>query len=160
MRICTQKLSTLTICVLISFAVSVGLLYLGRNRKRWVKSVCFPLFLVSLYGVLKCSVLGRTPTDKHVLTFWASYSNEFGRELFMNALLYYPFGLTLTGLIGPWSILVAFLLSVVIEVWQFSAGTGLAQGTDVIMNTVGCAVGALPWLAFHLNRSSASGSDL
>lgn len=113
-----------------------------------MKGVCLPLFFASLYGIFKYSALGRAITNNHEFTFLAPYSNEFGRELFMNALLYYPFGLTLTGLIGPRSILVAFLLSAGIEIWQFSAGTGLAQGTDVIMNTVGCAVGALPWLVF------------
>lgn len=28
-----------------------------------------------------------------------------------------------------------------IEIWQFAAGTGLAQGTDVICNTVGVVAG-------------------
>ena len=64
----------------------------------------------------------------------------------MNALLYVPLGFTLTVLIGPQSILAAFVLSLVIETWQYFAGTGLAQGTDVIMNTLGCVVGVIPYI--------------
>lgn len=64
----------------------------------------------------------------------------------MNALLYYPFGLSLTVLIGSWSILVAFLTSTLIESWQYLSDSGLAQGTDVVMNTLGATIGVLPYL--------------
>ena len=66
--------------------------------------------------------------------------------MLMNVFLFFPFGLSLTVLIGKWSVLAAFLLSVTIEVWQYYAGTGLAQGTDVICNTLGCAIGMIPWV--------------
>ncbi len=84
------------------------------------------------------------------------------REMYMNALLYYPFGLSLTVLIGPWSILISFILSILIELWQYLAGTGVAQGTDVIMNSLGAAIGALPWIIVYFlkkHTSSESSSD-
>lgn len=68
----------------------------------------------------------------------------------MNAFLYFPLGLSLSVLIGPWAILAAFVLSLGIETWQYFAGTGLAQGTDVICNTLGCAIGAIPWFVSRL----------
>ena len=103
------------------------------------------LAIGSTYGILEYTVFGRVASEKHTFQFFASYTNEFYREMFMNALLYYPFGLTLTVLIGPWSILVSFLVSVTIESWQYLSGSGLAQGTDVIMNTLGAAIGTIPW---------------
>lgn len=102
--------------------------------------------IVAIYGILLYTVFGRTPSDNRTFVFAAPYTNEFHREMFMNALLYYPFGLSLSVFLGPWSILVAFLSSVAIESWQYLTGSGLAQGTDVIMNTLGAAIGALPCL--------------
>ena len=129
--------------------------------------------LFALYCILFYTVLGRTPSDQHIFTFFAPYTNEFYREMLMNAFLYFPFGLTLSTLlssthlmnsgenkndvkrvkdkngkaIGPVSLTISigFLISVSIESWQYFAGTGLAQGTDVIMNTLGCAIGTIPW---------------
>lgn len=152
MHIYAKNLTTLTIYILISLLIATGLLYIGRG-KRVTKIIAGILLLISFYGILSYTVIGRTPSETHTIVFSAALGNEFIRELYMNALLYYPFGLTLTVLIGPWSILISFLLSVLIESWQYMAGTGLAQGTDIIMNTLGCAIGAVPYLiAKFLNR--------
>lgn len=109
--------------------------------------------LISLYLVLKYTVLHRMPSDDHQFMVFAPYNSEFYRELLMNVLLFYPLGLTLTVLIGPRSILVAFILSFGIESWQYIAGTGVAQVSDVLMNTLGCAIGAVPYLIrFYVER--------
>ena len=102
---------------------------------------------IAVYIVLRYSVLERTPSDERLFTFFADYGNEFYRELFMNALLYIPVGMVFSVWIGPWAILIGFVMSIAIESWQFFNGTGLAQGTDVIMNTLGTAIGSLPWMA-------------
>ena len=146
MHIYAKNLSTLSIYAILIFLVFTAVLYVTRNNVRLTKTMAAILVIVAIYGVLSYTVLGRTPSDNHTFVFAAQYTNEFYRELFMNALLYYPLGLLLTVLVGPWSILVAFLLSLLIESWQYFAGTGLAQGTDVIMNTLGAAIGALPFL--------------
>lgn len=70
----------------------------------------------------------------------------------MNVFLYFPLGLTLSVLTGPWSVLMGFVLSLSIESWQYIAGTGLAQGTDVICNTLGVAVGMI-----HLMKICSTG---
>ena len=64
----------------------------------------------------------------------------------MNAFLYFPLGLTLSCLIGPWAIVAGFMLSVSIESWQYLECTGLAQGTDVLCNTIGMAVASVSWV--------------
>lgn len=127
---------------------------LGRivPRRVW-KPVCGAAALLATVLVLWLTVWNRTPSEEHVFTWAAAYTNEFFREMFMNAVLYVPFGLAACGLIGPWGVLAGFLLSVGVEAWQYATGAGLAQGTDVLCNTLGAAVGMLPvWANRRLTR--------
>lgn len=127
---------------------------LGRivPRRVW-KPVCGVAALLATVLVLWLTVWNRTPSEEHVFTWAEAYTNEFFREMFMNAVLYVPFGLAACGLIGPWGVLAGFLLSVGVEVWQYATGAGLAQGTDVLCNTLGAAVGMLPvWANRRLTR--------
>lgn len=127
---------------------------LGRivPRRVW-KPVCGAAALLATVLVLWLTVWNRTPSEEHVFTWAAAYTNEFFREMFMNAMLYVPFGLAACGLIGPWGVLAGFLLSAGVEGWQYATGAGLAQGTDVLCNTLGAAVGMLPvWANRRLTR--------
>lgn len=127
---------------------------LGRivPRRVW-KPVCGAAALLATVLVLWLTVWNRTPSEEHVFTWAAAYTNEFFREMFMNAVLYVPFGLAACGLIGPWGVLAGFLLSAGVEVWQYATGAGLAQGTDVLCNTLGAAVGMLPvWVNRRLEK--------
>lgn len=127
---------------------------LGRivPRRVW-KPVCGVAALLATVLVLWLTVWNRTPSEEHVFTWAAAYTNEFFREMFMNAVLYVPFGLAACGLIGPWGVLAGFVLSFGVEVWQYATGAGLAQGTDVLCNTLGAAVGMLPvWANRRLTR--------
>lgn len=127
---------------------------LGRivPRRVW-KPVCGAAALLATVLVLWLTVWNRTPSEEHVFTWAAAYTNEFFREMFMNAVLYVPFGLAACGLIGPWGVLAGFLLSAGVEGWQYATGAGLAQGTDVLCNTLGAAVGMLPvWVNRRLGK--------
>ena len=146
MHIYVQNLSTLSLYVILIFLAFTALLYITRNHVALTKCVATILLIIAIYGIFSYTVLSRTPSNNHAFVFAASKGSEFYREMFMNALLFFPLGLTLTALIGPWSILTAFILCLCIESWQYLAGTGLAQGTDVIMNTLGATIGALPWI--------------
>lgn len=129
-----------------------GLLGRIAPRRVW-KPVCGAAALLATVLVLGLTVWNRTPSEEHVFTWAAAYTNEFFREMFMNAVLYVPFGLAACGLIGPWGVLAGFLLSAGVEVWQYATGAGLAQGTDVLCNTLGAAVGMLPvWANRRLTR--------
>lgn len=129
-----------------------GLLGWIVPRRVW-KPVCGAAALLATVLVLWLTVWNRTPSEEHVFTWAAAYTNEFFREMFMNAVLYVPFGLAACGLIGPWGVLAGFLLSAGVEVWQYATGAGLAQGTDVLCNTLGAAVGMLPvWANRRLTR--------
>lgn len=142
--------------VVVILALAAVLIWglLGRivPRRVW-KPVCGAAALLATVLVLWLTVWNRTPSEEHVFTWAAAYTNEFFREMFMNAVLYVPFGLAACGLIGPWGVLAGFLLSAGVEVWQYATGAGLAQGTDVLCNTLGAAVGMLPvWANRWLTR--------
>lgn len=142
--------------VVVILALAAVLIWglLGRivPRRVW-KPVCGAAALLATVLVLWLTVWNRTPSEEHVFTWAAAYTNEFFREMFMNAVLYVPFGLAACGLIGPWGVLAGVVLSVGVEVWQYATGAGLAQGTDVLCNTLGAAVGMLPvWANRRLTR--------
>lgn len=136
-----------TVCFLVFIGVVLWTipLMVTKLRERVWKILNTFLCLIAVYLVLRYTVLYRIPSNNHQFMFWAPFSNEFYREMLMNAFLFYPLGLTLTVLIGPWSILVSGVLSFVIELWQYVLGTGIAQGSDVLMNTLGCVIGAVPY---------------
>lgn len=132
------------VAVLALAAVFVwGLLGRVLPRRVW-KPVCGAAAVLATVLILWLTVWNRTPSEEHVFAWAAAYTNEFFREMFMNAVLYVPFGLAVCGLIGPWGVLAGFLLSVGVEFWQYTTGAGFAQGTDVLCNTLGAAVGMLP----------------
>lgn len=142
--------------VVVILALAAVLIWglLGRivPRRVW-KPVCGAAALLATVLVLWLTVWNRTPSEEHVFTWAAAYTNEFFREMFMNAVLYVPFGLAACGLNGPWGVLAGFLLSAGVEGWQYATGAGLAQGTDVLCNTLGAAVGMLPvWANRRLTR--------
>lgn len=142
--------------VVVILALAAVLIWglLGRivPRRVW-KPVCGAAALLTTVLVLWLTVWNRTPSEEHVFTWAAAYTNEFFREMFMNAVLYVPFGLAACGLIGPWGVLAGLLLSAGVEVWQYATGAGLAQGTDVLCNTLGAAVGMLPvWANRRLTK--------
>ena len=119
------------------------------GRRRWgrlaLRCAGVVLGVVAVYGVLAYTVLGRVPAGSHEFVWYSYHRGEFVREMFMNALLYVPLGVALAELVGPWALVVGLVLSMGVEEWQFLAGTGLAQGTDVLCNALGCALGMLSW---------------
>ena len=140
-----SDLKTLSLYILLAFVVwGVLCWFLGHNK--YFRYACVLPILISIYGILLLTVLGRSTSSQHIFVFSAAHTSEFYRELFMNALLYFPLGLSLSVLIGPWTILCGFVLSVYIELWQFITGTGIGQVTDILANALGCCLGALPYL--------------
>lgn len=147
-HIYTQNLTSLTL-------VTVGVLviwgvFLAKFKKA-SKIISLIGVIISVYAILNYTVIGRTSTSAHVFVFASSNQDEFWREMFMNALLYIPLGMSFSMFLGSWTIPLAFILSIVIEFWQYIMGTGLAQGTDVIMNTLGSFIGTIPYI---LNKHS------
>ena len=116
------------------------------GSKRWFRNSCLAMSFVALFLIFWYTVIGRTPSDRHVFVFAVKNFQEFKRELFMNGLLFLPLGLTLSVPFGLWPVIGAFILSIVIELWQYITGAGYGQGTDIICNTLGCLIGSMPYL--------------
>ncbi len=121
--------------------------------------VCNALLVwVALFGVLWVTLLRRSgPVESYVvLTPFhslevAKAQPEMYRELLMNALLFYPLGLTLSN-VWPrrWkpgvrillTVAVGCLLSVWVEYTQYRFSMGVSETDDVITNTLGTLFGA------------------
>lgn len=130
------------------FLIMLFLLILWRILARYIRIDIWKILNlfgagVSFFLILKFTVLERTPSGVHQFVVMAPYSDEFFRELLMNVFLYFPLGLTLGELIGWHRIWLALVLAIVIESWQYAAGTGMAQVTDVICNTLGVWIGGI-----------------
>ena len=114
---------------------------------RWVN---LALAGAAVVVILRFSVLGRNGSDVHRF-IWIEKSEpwECIPELYKNLALYYPLGLFLPFAMNrvPPSrrraacASLALLLSVGIETWQYIHGAGMAQLSDVVMNTVGAVIG-------------------
>lgn len=112
-------------------------------RKRLWICLHFLGAVISVFIILRYTVLGRQPSDSHQFMIMSAYSEEFFRELYMNLFLYFPLGLTCSQLMGKKTILLGFCLSVIIEIIQFRYGIGVAQVTDVLCNTLGASVAVI-----------------
>lgn len=150
-----RRLCLLIACAVFFWGIAYNWVWKKWNRKRTWLSVNGGLLLLSLYWIVQYTILNRTSLDVHEFTFFAAYTNEFYREMLMNLFLYFPLGLSLPHILRRygWSIFLAFFLALSIETWQYFASTGLAQGTDVICNTLGVVIGGLSFLIpEHLMR--------
>lgn len=141
----------LTVVVFIIITTIIVWYFLGRVLPSGIwKAINAVFFIASVYIVLRYSVLGRTPSDEHTFIFTSEYYRDYVRDLVMNALLYVPLGLSLTVLIGPWSVLAGMILSLLVEVWQYFSGAGVAEVTDIIFNTLGAVIGTIPYFILKL----------
>ena len=123
------------------------------------RGVCvWSLLVIWLMLVLHITIFSRDIGERSTeLGFGHSYfewlvegSDEAGRVLIMNIIMFIPGGLLLSEIfymlryskiVIPIAILSCF--SFVIEILQFSFALGLAETDDVINNTLGAAVGCL-----------------
>ena len=150
------KLIPLIICL--GLVLSTALAYFLPRR---MQQVLFGVFgMAGFFAVFHYTIMGRVHTENHSFILFNSYSNEFWREMIMNGLLYFPLGLAIPFVIRSYSIsvLIGFVLSVLIEAWQYIAGAGLAQGSDVILNTLGVAVGGLSFVWYGKLSGTKSNS--
>ena len=128
-----------------------------RTKSYGWSIINFSLFLGSLTFILFATILTRTPGDYEViLTLFASLTAaqvqpELYREMLMNVFLFFPLGLTLSNALPrKWhrwlriilTTLVGCALSAGIEYAQYRYALGMAEGDDVICNTLGAFIGS------------------
>ena len=151
-------------CANISFLILIALLsglvwsylsaYLIPTKTRFIHTYNFVLLFIFTLAIVFYTMLDRSNNvyTLHLTPFHsfrdALQNRELYRSMFMNCLLFYPFGLFfgcllmkhplpgLAALLG-----LAILLSGGIEVWQYLAHAGDADIDDVLCNVFGALVG-------------------
>lgn len=133
---------------------------LNNLRCIWIwKAINTFLFIFDIAAIIYCTIISRTPGTSGVyLTPFYSYieareNSELYRVALMNILLFLPFGLSLANLMPKdfrhkmlFTIIAAMFLSASIELIQYIFVLGRVETDDVIHNTVGAVLGAVPWL--------------
>ena len=108
-----------------------------------------PLLAAYLLFILFETVIGRKVGVGRVelVPFWSYSHPELRMEIFLNYVLFIPFGFLLHLCLGErWElkiVLIGFLLSTTVELIQLIFNIGLFEFDDMIGNTVGCLIGAV-----------------
>lgn len=136
--------------MILGIVISAVIAYCLPPKVRRIVGMC--VCVLALCIILKYTVIGRKTNGLHRFVFVNTYSNEFYREMILNLFLFFPLGIGLPYAVRNCrrAVALAFLLSSGIELWQYMAGTGVAQGTDVIMNTLGTFIGTFSYGLFLL----------
>lgn len=153
-----QPLTTIFLWILVFIGTwSVGRHYFGD--KRWWKTWNAVGMAVSVYGILLFTVLrkGTESIEPAMLIPFhslieAQTQPEKYREMLMNVFLFVPFGLTVPNVLSKlkrlWPVVItvasAFVFSIAIEFTQYYFHLGRCEVDDVIMNTLGAAIGTVP----------------
>ena len=133
-----------------------------HDGKLWWRRVNLALSALAVIFILWFSVLGREGSGVHRFIWFAdSEPWELISELYRNLFLYFPLGLFLPYAMGGgawprkrWAcVALGLLLSVGIEIWQYACGTGVAQFSDAMMNTLGTMTGAFAHPAAGTSRT-------
>lgn len=152
----TQPLYRIVVFILLLIIVwsAAGVL---ADKKRWWKPlnaiVCIAITAIILYA----TVYSREESSRQVIltpfiTFeYAKIQPELYRTMLMNMFLFVPLGLSLPFVLpfkhgAVFTVIVAIALSAAVEAVQYHLGLGLSEIDDVITNTLGAAIGTLPFV--------------
>lgn len=137
-----------------------GILGSRIDKKCW-KAINAAAFLAGLAAVLYMTVAAREPGVQEAVFaplqsfIEAKEQPEMYRSMLMNVFLFVPLGLSLPNVLPErrhpgvnvcLTIVVGFALSAAIEWCQYRYGLGRCEADDVIMNTLGAAIGSLSYL--------------
>lgn len=163
-KIYIQNLSVITGVFMGALLTWGVLVFLFRDHKIWRTGNAL-LLCGFIAAVFYHTVLQRTGyVDQIILIPFHSLvearaNREIYRALYMNLLLFVPFGMLAPALWQRFgrrwfclTLLSASLFSAVIEIMQMLLHAGRCEIDDVIANTIGAAIGALAWLITETAR--------
>lgn len=145
-------LETVAVYILWTFAMVV----LKARTKRILSAVGLAL---SVTLILLLTVMGRGDVREICMIPFETFKNarlqpEFYRTMFMNMVLFLPFGLTLPFAIKGrtrtrilLTVAAGLLISAGVEALQYIFCLGKCETDDIIMNTLGVMIGASSYLA-------------
>ena len=144
--------SAIALIALIGWA-ALGAVYYEKMRR-----IGSAVFMIVALVILFITVFSRTRIDAafHPIPFSTFQRAQTDKKLYvfmiMNLIMFMPVGLSLpfvfygkTGRRIMWTIFVGLLFSVLIELVQMVFSIGYADIDDVIINTLGTAVGCLSY---------------
>lgn len=126
---------------------------MSRSKNIFLWSIFIVYILLLLRITLFRSDFGTHPLFRYGQVLWIPftstvkyfrYSFTFFLYIFVGNIIWFvPLGMLLPMLTGcgKWAILYSFLLSLAIETGQFIFGTGVTEVEDLILNTLGGAMG-------------------
>lgn len=145
--------------LLLSWSIWTGIpiitLYKYNFQKYWTY-INVLLCMCSLILIFRMTLWNRTVGQRRLelIPFYTlttiSYNNEAIRTMFLNVVLFFPYGLTIPHVLRKtgsnqrrWGYCILFgaVLSIFIESMQFCFALGYAEMDDVICNTLGCMLG-------------------
>ena len=149
------------------FIIVYAVLNVIFNNSKILRAVGFAALVISLLGILSPTIFNREVATYNIelRPFYsfvmAKIYPEYYRTVFMNCLLFVPFGTFLPYLLSSKykrsnvavTVLISFAISTIIEGLQYLCSIGVCETDDVIFNTLGAFFGALGYLIFgHLTK--------
>ena len=149
------------------FLVAYAVLNVVFKNFKILRAIGFVGATISLLGILSFTVFGCEVATYNIELkpfysfIMAKTQPEYYRTVFMNSLLFVPFGTFLPYLLSSKykksnvavTVLISFSISIIIEGLQYLCSIGVCEIDDVIFNTLGALVGALGYLLFgHLTK--------
>lgn len=149
-----RPLSTLIIWSVLILVFWTIINYFTSKRVTKILNLCMALLIVSViffFTLTHRSV--RLERAIELMPFWSFMSYGSRQSAWLNAFFFLPLGLSLPYILPDkikhkalGTIIIAFAFSTLIEAVQYIFALGLCETDDVIMNTLGAAIGTLSFI--------------
>ena len=156
LRIYAQPLYLVVVEIILLIALWVWLKNRYGNRLWW-KLFNLAVFVIVILAILYSTVYSRTENFQAPMFipfhsfYQAKTEPEIYRSMLMNIFLFEPIGLSLPNILPnkahpvATTVIIAMLLSVFVEATQYYFCLGRCEIDDVIMNTLGAAIGGIAY---------------
>lgn len=157
------KLYELPIYIYIIAIVGIIILWIAfavlfNNGKRWrcINTIILGVTILLIIAVTLC--FRKTEAKDFSLIPFSSFEiakihSDVYQEMMLNVVLFFPVGLTMPFVINRITaqpviitIITSCVLSVLIEIFQYSFNRGYSEIDDVIFNTLGAVVGCIAFV--------------
>lgn len=157
----------LTVILWTIISIILWMLINKRVTKKTSRLLNWIILSVITIAIVFFTVTGRSVQAErriHLVPFMSYIvSHGSGREtIWLNAFFFLPIGLSLPFLLPDKvknkpraTILIACVFSLAIEIIQYAFKLGLAETTDVIMNTLGAALGTISYIAANHKKEKS-----
>ena len=124
----------------------------NKKRNKSLRLISFVIYVVIIAYI---TILSRTTIAVrivHLVPMWSYTSHGYNRQILLNIALFIPLGYFLSDIFSSshhpylWSIRLALLVSVVVEIVQFLTYRGMLDVDDLTSNGLGAVIGITPSL--------------